>query len=171
MLLAPLISMVTMAVGQNVAAAFTLVGTLAIVRFRTAVRDTRDTVFVIFSVAVGMAMGTFNVDVALIGTLIVGCVIAVMRFADRRKGPTRQPPQLLRLVISPPDPDASIYETALATFGTRATVVASEVDRRGQRLVLRLSLQGLDQDRSPDLLASLLEVPEILAASCRLEDV
>ena len=49
------IAMVTQVTGQNVALAFSLVGALSIVRFRTVVQDTNDTAFVIFAVAGGMA--------------------------------------------------------------------------------------------------------------------
>src|ERR1044072_4116817 len=56
-LLAALISMVTKGGGSDVARAFSLVGALSIVRFRTVVRDTQDTAFVIFAVVVGMAVG------------------------------------------------------------------------------------------------------------------
>ena len=56
-LLAILIAMVTQVIGDNVARAFSLVGALSIVRFRTVVRDTQDTAYVIFAVVVGMAVG------------------------------------------------------------------------------------------------------------------
>src|SRR5262249_37244222 len=46
-LLTVLICMVTLVIGNSVARAFSLVGALAIVRFRTVVEDTRDTAFVI----------------------------------------------------------------------------------------------------------------------------
>lgn len=71
-LLSVLIAMVTQVIGNNVARAFSLVGALSIVRFRTVVRDTRDTAFVIFAVVVGMAVGAANLWVAVIGVLIVG---------------------------------------------------------------------------------------------------
>lgn len=71
-LLAVLIAMVTQVIGDNVARAFSLVGALSIVRFRTVVRDTRDTAFVIFSVVVGMAVGGNNLWVAAIGIVVVG---------------------------------------------------------------------------------------------------
>ena len=58
-LLSILIAMVTQVIGDNVARAFSLVGALSIVRFRTVVRDTQDTAFVIFAVGVGMAVGAF----------------------------------------------------------------------------------------------------------------
>jgi len=71
-LLAVLIAMVTQVIGDNVARAFSLVGALSIVRFRTVVRDTQDTAFVIFAVIIGMAVGANDLGVALVGIVIVG---------------------------------------------------------------------------------------------------
>src|SRR4051812_15950785 len=59
-LLSVLICMVTQVIGDNVARAFSLVGALSIVRFRTVVRDTQDTAYVIFAVVTGMAIGAKN---------------------------------------------------------------------------------------------------------------
>lgn len=78
-LLAVLIAMVTQVIGDNVARAFSLVGALSIVRFRTVVRDTQDTAFVIFAVVVGMAVGASNAWVAVIGIVVVGVAAALMR--------------------------------------------------------------------------------------------
>jgi hypothetical protein len=71
-LLAPLIAMATQIIGDNVARAFSLVGALSVVRFRTAVKDTQDTAFVIFAVVVGMASGAHQLAVALVGLGLVG---------------------------------------------------------------------------------------------------
>ena len=86
-LLSVLIAMVTQIIGQNVALAFSLVGALSIVRFRTVVRDTEDTAFVIFSVVIGMAIGTQNLVVALTGFVIVGGTVFLMK--PRRISRTR----------------------------------------------------------------------------------
>ncbi len=72
-LLAVLIAMVTQVIGTNVALAFSLVGALSVVRFRTVVRDTRDTAYVIFAVVVGMAVGAANLWVAVLGIAVIGC--------------------------------------------------------------------------------------------------
>ena len=77
-LLAVLIAMVTQVIGDNVARAFSLVGALSIVRFRTVVRDTRDTAFVIFAVVAGMAAGSQNLWVAVLGILVAGTAAFVM---------------------------------------------------------------------------------------------
>ncbi|MBM3764928.1 MAG: DUF4956 domain-containing protein [Acidobacteria bacterium] len=71
-LLAGLIAMVTQVIGDNVARAFSLVGALSIVRFRTVVRDTRDTAFVIFAVVAGMAAGSQAYWLGAAGMIIVG---------------------------------------------------------------------------------------------------
>ena len=81
--LSVLIAMVTQVVGGNAARAFALVGALSIVRFRTVVRDTQDTAYVIFAVVVGMAVGAGNLWVGGIGIV----VISVAAFAMKRRGP------------------------------------------------------------------------------------
>jgi hypothetical protein len=78
-LLSILIAMVTQVIGDNVARAFSLVGALSIVRFRTVVRDTQDTAFVIFAVGVGMAVGAGNHWVAIGGIAIVGVAALLMK--------------------------------------------------------------------------------------------
>jgi len=84
-LLCVLIAMVTQVVGDNVARAFSLVGALSIVRFRTVVRDTEDTAYVIFAVVVGMAVGAGAPWVAVIG-------LAVVAVAARKELPTQERP-------------------------------------------------------------------------------
>ena len=80
-LLCVLIAVVTQVIGDNVARAFSLVGALSIVRFRTVVQDTKDTAFVIFAVVIGMSVGAGQPGVALGGILIVG--LAAWLFRDR----------------------------------------------------------------------------------------
>jgi hypothetical protein len=81
-LLCILIAMVTQVIGDNLARAFGLVGALSIVRFRTVVRDTQDTAYVIFAVVVGMAVGAHHPGVAVIGIMVVGVAAAMMRHRE-----------------------------------------------------------------------------------------
>jgi uncharacterized membrane protein YhiD involved in acid resistance len=78
-LLTILIAMVTQVIGDNVARAFSLVGALSIVRFRTVVRDTQDTAYVIFAVAIGMSLGANHPAVALCGLVIIGAAAVMLR--------------------------------------------------------------------------------------------
>jgi len=90
-LLAVLIAMVTQVIGDSVARAFSLVGALSIVRFRTVVRDTQDTAFVIFAVVVGMAVGARDPLVAAIGIGVVGLAAFLMKARPSSAGASLTP--------------------------------------------------------------------------------
>jgi hypothetical protein len=68
-------SIVIMVIGNNIARAFGLVGAMSIIRFRTAIRDTMDLVYIFLSLAIGMACGVGLTAVALVGSLIAGLVV------------------------------------------------------------------------------------------------
>lgn len=126
-LLSVLIAMVTQVIGDNVARAFSLVGALSIVRFRTVVRDTQDTAYVIFSVVVGMAIGAKNPWVAIIGLGVVGAAAGIMMYL--RPGPAveEDPDYVLSLrvglgqdlnkILNGPC-DAHVTERKLLSMGT-----------------------------------------------------
>ncbi|HEY2953364.1 MAG TPA: DUF4956 domain-containing protein [Verrucomicrobiae bacterium] len=97
-LLAVLIAMVTQVIGDNIARAFSLVGALSIVRFRTVVRDTQDTAYVIFAVVVGMAVGAKDLWVGIIGIAVVGFAAYLMMARAKALGAPR-PAFLLRLRV------------------------------------------------------------------------
>lgn len=82
-LLCVLISLATQVIGDNIARAFGLAGALSVVRFRTIVRDTMDTAFVIFAVVEGMAIGAGQPVIGLIGLAVAGLTAFV--FHDRRR--------------------------------------------------------------------------------------
>ncbi len=66
------VSIVMLVIGSDIARAFTLVGALSIIRFRNAIKDTRDVGFIFFVMAIGMACGTRFYILAII-TAFVGC--------------------------------------------------------------------------------------------------
>ncbi|HNE30296.1 MAG TPA: DUF4956 domain-containing protein [Saprospiraceae bacterium] len=79
-LLSIISAIVIMVVGNNIARAFGLVGAMSIIRFRTAIRDTMDLVFIFLALALGMACGVGLNIVALCGALVAGLVVIVLTF-------------------------------------------------------------------------------------------
>lgn len=73
-----IVAIVMMVIGASLAKAFALVGALSIIRFRTVVKDTRDTSFVFGALAVGMAAGTSNYFLAGVAAAFICCVALVM---------------------------------------------------------------------------------------------
>ena len=77
-ILCMLISVVMVVIGDSIARAFSLVGALSIIRFRTAIQDPRDIGFVFYALAVGMAVGAGNPAVAILATFLIGIIILCM---------------------------------------------------------------------------------------------
>jgi uncharacterized membrane protein YhiD involved in acid resistance len=72
------VALVMLVIGSDIARAFSLVGALSIIRFRNAVKETRDVGFIFFTMAIGMAVGTRFYLLAAAGTIFIGLVILLM---------------------------------------------------------------------------------------------
>lgn len=73
--------MVIMAVGNNLAAGFGIIGAIAIIRFRTLIRDPRNIIFIFGSLSVGIATGVYGYAIALSGTLIFSVVALLLHYS------------------------------------------------------------------------------------------
>ena len=80
--LAVIVAMVIMVIGNNLARAFALVGALSIIRFRTVVKDTKDTAYIFWSLAVGMAAGTGSYFLAISGTTVMAMIALILNFTN-----------------------------------------------------------------------------------------
>lgn len=166
-LLSILIAMVSLVIGNSVARAFSLVGALSIVRFRTVVDDTRDTAFVIFAVIVGMAVGVGLWEVALIGIPVVGgAAIALGRWSytptvqesrdgtlSVRLGLGRDP----ELLITP------VLGRHLESF----QVLASATARQGAALEVTYAVRFQTQPGITALVAELNQIEGVLSVDLR----
>ncbi len=80
-ILAMVVSVVMLVIGSNLARAFSLVGALSVVRFRNAVKETRDVGFVFFTMIIGIAAGTrFYVLAAVAATSICLVILIMVKF-------------------------------------------------------------------------------------------
>lgn len=55
-------------IGNNIALSLGMVGALSIVRFRTAIKDSRDTVYIFWTIIVGICCGVGDYLVAAVGS-------------------------------------------------------------------------------------------------------
>lgn len=81
-LVSVIVTMVMMVIGNSLARAFALLGAFSIIRFRTPVKDTRDTAFIFFALAEGMAVGTNNYMIAIVSTI---AILAIILLLDKTK--------------------------------------------------------------------------------------
>lgn len=93
-----LVSMIMLIIGSNIARAFTLVGALSIIRFRNAIKDTKDVGFIFFMMAVGMAVGTRFYGLAVIMTGFVSSLFYGMH--KYNFGSKKDNDEILKITIS-----------------------------------------------------------------------
>jgi uncharacterized membrane protein YhiD involved in acid resistance len=158
-MLALISAMVVLVIGNNVARAFGLVGALSIIRFRTAIRDTMDLVFIFLSLVVGMASGVGLSFVALLGTILSSLIIFMLQWthfsAPRRRY------HLLQIKFNTDLTDNEKFTQLLNRFCSNVRLVAlRNVDDMGNveghyHVVLR------KQSQSPDLINLLTREPHI----------
>jgi hypothetical protein len=167
-LLAVLIAAMTIVIGDNVARAFSLVGALAIVRFRTVVEDTRDVAFVIFAVTVGMAVGAGFLLIPLVTLPVAG--LAAFLFSPRRtRTDAAAPPAEFVLTVrvgASTATDAALRST-LAAHAERARLESTATARQGASIETSWSLRLRDEGGADALVAALNRVEGVQAAELR----
>ncbi|MEL6614738.1 MAG: DUF4956 domain-containing protein [Bacteroidota bacterium] len=104
--LAMITAVVIMAIGNNLARAFGLVGAMSIIRFRTAVKDTQDLVFIFLALAIGLAAGVGFHRLAILATVVVGGTLLVLGRSGF--GASRRREYLVEIVASGDDPDDAL---------------------------------------------------------------
>ncbi len=82
-----LTSVVMMVIGNNVALSLGMVGALSIVRFRTAIKDSRDTAYIFWAIIGGICCGAGDHFIALAGS---AAVFVILLLLGRIKSDTRK---------------------------------------------------------------------------------
>jgi hypothetical protein len=134
-LLATVIAIATQVIGDNVARAFSLVGALSVVRFRTVVKDTQDTAFVIFAVVVGMASGANHLVAAVVGLCVVLAASLVL-WPRRHPGAWHGTESTLSVRIAAAGSARSAVEQILAGATRRFAMTSIATARQGASLEL-----------------------------------
>ncbi len=117
------ITSISMALIQaNPLAAFGLLGSVSIIRFRTIVRDARDNVYVLLALITGMAAGLGFFMVALVGCLVSNSIAIYLHRTSF--GSWRAMESLLRFQIGVEAFESSPFESILARFCRNYTVVS-----------------------------------------------
>jgi uncharacterized membrane protein YhiD involved in acid resistance len=127
-----IVSLVMMVIGNNLARAFALVGALSIIRFRTVIKDTKDTAYVFLALAVGMAAGTSSFFLAFIGTGIVSALAVALHVSDF--GSLNKSEFILRFRAKANLQDS--YRKVIDAYSKSASLLHSEPSADGHKTTL-----------------------------------
>ena len=130
-----IVCMVIMIIGNSLARAFALVGALSIIRFRTVVKDTKDTAYIFWSLAAGMACGTGSYFLALAGTIILSGIAFILFFTNF--GSIIKSEFILQFrTIANNDKISSEYNKIILEYAKSSTLLHSEASGDGKTLML-----------------------------------
>lgn len=152
-LLAMITAVAIMVIGNNIARAFGLVGVMSIIRFRTAVKDTQDIVFIFFSMATGMAAGIGMPQIAIPSTIFIGLVILVL--SRIRYGAEKKREYLLQFYYTPDSEDQAHYIASMEKFCRDHKLINAKAYNDGASLELSFYVHLKDKKKSQEFIREL----------------
>ncbi len=136
--LAMISTFVILAVTSNVVLSLGMVGALSIVRFRTAVKDPLDIVYLFWAIGVGIVLGACLYPLAIISSLIVGGMLCL--FSRKQRGGEAY---MLILAFSALDAEQNAV-SVVQQYTDRAVVKSKTVTRDFTEITYAVSLKGDD---------------------------
>lgn len=86
-LITPLVAAIMLVIGSSIIRAFTLLGALALIRFRNAVKEPWDTAVIFWAVVVGMTVGSKIYGFAVLVLIFIGVLLIILsktRFGEKK---------------------------------------------------------------------------------------
>jgi uncharacterized membrane protein YhiD involved in acid resistance len=153
-----------MALGNNLARGLGILGTLAIIRFRTQIRDPRDIIFMFVCLGIGIAAGAGTYKIAVLGTAAFCLAAAYLHWAPFAS--RRDYEGLLRFLVpgkeseTPTDLKTRLEDT-FTHYCHSAELVALRAATQGESMEYAFQVRLRDPANKPDLLEALQTVTEI----------
>ncbi len=136
--LALVTTLVIMAVTSNVVLSLGMVGALSIVRFRAAIKEPMEIVFLFWSIAAGIVIGAGMIPLAVVGSAVVGVVLLL--FANRK---SREDAYILVLNCADEAAEQAAMDLA-RKVALRCGVKTKTVNRNGIELTAELRIKKDD---------------------------
>lgn len=161
-LLTLITSIVILVIGNNLARAFGLVGAMSIIRFRTAVRDVQDIVFIFFALSIGMAAGVGLHVIAIVSTVIIS-LVAIVLVSFNFAAPQKQE-YLLQLAYYSESQNENIIRTVLKKY-CRAYKLVNLKNIGEDQIEAFYQVSYRRKRKSGDLLRDLKQLDSVLSVN------
>ncbi|KAB8194623.1 DUF4956 domain-containing protein [Nonomuraea phyllanthi] len=150
-----LISLIMLVVGSNIARAFALVGALSVVRFRNAIKETRDVGFIFLVMGVGMAVGTRFYLLAVVAAIAISLIVMVMHRFNWFQLNVRR--QVVKVQVPPDEDFTATVQDVLIRHTDEFELVSMESIRGGALTELMYTVKIKKGSEPADLIAGLRE--------------
>ena len=119
-------------IGNNIALSLGMVGALSIVRFRTAIKDPRDTTYIFWAIAVGVCCGICDYLIAGIGSAVIFCMMVLL-------GNARGNDRYLLIVRIGGSPDTRVEELMQCFYRNKARLRVKNTAQAQSEYIYELS--------------------------------
>ena len=133
-----LTSMVMTVIGNNVALSLGMVGALSIVRFRTAIKDSRDTVYIFWTIIVGICCGVGDFIVAGIGSAFVFILLLIL-------GAIKNNNRMLVIIRGNRTKEAQIQAVMYKFFGAKSVLRVKNSTTESIEFIYEITAKLLSQ--------------------------
>lgn len=116
-------TLVIMAVTSNVVLSLGMVGALSIVRFRAAIKEPMEIVFLFWAIAGGIVIGAGMIPLAVIGSVIIGIILLI--FANRK---IRENPYILVFSCTDEEAESEVFgllDKSVARYVVKSKTVSA----------------------------------------------
>ena len=130
--------MVTLAISTNIVISLGMVGALSIVRFRTAIKDSRDTVYIFWTIIVGICCGVGDYLVAAVGSSAIFLIFLIM-------GAIRSDNRMLLIIRAKRSRCENIESQVFRYFGTGVVLRVKNTTEENAEYIYELSRKILEK--------------------------
>lgn len=129
-------TLIILAITSNVVLSLGMVGALSIVRFRTAIKEPIDIVFLFWAISAGIVLGAGLIPLAVFGSVFIGLILLAL--VNKK---SRENPYILALACD--DEEAERQAVELASSSVRRCMTKSKtVSSAGIELTLEVRLES-----------------------------
>ncbi|MBK1875952.1 DUF4956 domain-containing protein [Pelagicoccus mobilis] len=144
------------AIGNNLARGLGILGALAIIRFRTPIRDPRDIIFLFASLAVGISSGSGIYAVAVLGTVFFCLSVLVLSWSPNST--QRHNEGLLRFLAFGGSDIETVLSEVFKNYANSVELVAMREAAQGEGVEYAYQVQLVEKSLQSDFLNTLKEV-------------
>lgn len=137
--LAPAVALVMLFIQGDLILSLGLIGSLSIIRFRTAIKDTRDMVFLFWSIVVGLGAGTLNWLAVIIGSIILLGIIFILYLL--KYGKSKNQDYILIITSDSSGSYESIWEV-IKNYVNDSNVRSQEIQNDISEVVIEVDLKS-----------------------------
>jgi len=144
-------ALVIMTISSNIILSLGMVGALSIVRFRTAIKDSMDIVFMFWAIAIGIANGAGYFKISVTGSVVIALALFFLSKYKSSKSP-------YLLIIDTESSDAEMVKSSVAKLFSDLNLKSESTSNGLTELTIEIRMNQEDKIKISERLQSIPQI-------------